>query len=259
MKKMLWLTSMDKDQELVQKFMAQMKRFGLEVNGHFWKDEPGKMSWLGPRKEILNDKVAMWGILASEESLRDKDALYGLSLLTLTVQATRGLGFPIVVFLSGKDTVSPEKLPTPLKGADVFKADQANLGAKLVALLHKPPKKIESDYRLDIYGSRQIGQWFEIGPGEDKWPGAMFGVSDGEILFHAVGPKGKLPSETVLNYPLKGIRLDLGEKEYSAWAVQNEMDKDSSYFVKVEGSPESILFGPYSETEVAEVYIVGLK
>ncbi len=259
MKKILWLTSMDKDQKLVRKFMGEMKKFGLEVNGHFWKDEPGKMSWLGPRKEILNEKVAMWGILASAESLRDKDALYGLSLLALTVQAARGLGFPVALFHTGKEPVSPDNLPTPLKGVDVFKADQAGLGAKLVALLHKPHKKIDLDYRLDIYGSQQIGQWFEIGPGRDDWPGAMFGVSDGEILFHAVGTKGKLPSETLLNYPLKGIKLNLGDKEYSAWAVQNKMDKESSYFVKVEGNPDSILFGPYSETEEADVYVVGLK
>ena len=259
MKKTLWLTSLEKDAENVQKFMAQMKKFGMELNGHFWLNEPGKMSWMGPRKELLDEKVAMWGILASEKSLQDPDTMYGLSLLTLTVQAARGLGFPISIFQKDGVPVTPEQLPTPLKGVDVFKADQAGLGAKLVAQLHKPPKKIDPAYRMDLYASPQLGQWFEVGPVEETWPGAMFGVSGAEILFHAVGPNGKLPSETVLNYALKGMKLNLGEKEYAAWAVQNEMDTDTSYFVKVEGEPDSVIFGPYSENDEADVYVVGLK
>jgi hypothetical protein len=44
-----------------------------------------------------------------------------------------------------------------------------------------------------------------------------------------------------------------------AWAVQNELDARSSYFVKVDGCPESFLFGPYSSDQEAEVHIVTLK
>ena len=84
-------------------------------------------------------------------------------------------------------------------------------------------------------------------------------MSDAEIAFHGVGPKSSLPSKSVLNYPVEGLKLNLGNKEYTAWAVQNELDPDTSYFVKVKGFPESILFGPYSSEEDAEVFVVALK
>ena len=87
----------------------------------------------------------------------------------------------------------------------------------------------------------------------------MLGVSGADITFHGVGPKGSLPSRSVLNYPMKGLKVNLGDKEYVAWAVQNELDGGSSYFVKVDGCPESLLFGPYASEKEAEVHVVTLK
>jgi hypothetical protein len=37
------------------------------------------------------------------------------------------------------------------------------------------------------------------------------------------------------------------------------LDNETSYFVKVEGFPESIVFGAYSAEEAAEVFVVRLK
>jgi len=87
----------------------------------------------------------------------------------------------------------------------------------------------------------------------------MFGVTGAEITFHAVGPAGSLPSKTTLNYPMQGLKLEMGDKEYTAWAAQNELNAETSYFVKVEGYPESILFGPFSPEAEADVLIVRLK
>jgi len=58
---------------------------------------------------------------------------------------------------------------------------------------------------------------------------------------------------------MKGLKLDLGEKEYIAWAAQNELNPETSYFIKVDGFPESILFGPYSTEEAADVFVIDLK
>jgi len=102
--------------------------------------------------------------------------------------------------------------------------------AKLVAKVHAPPKEVLSEYRLDVYGNPQIGQWFEVGSAQTNWPGAMFGVEGAEINFHAVGPKGSLPSQTVLQFAQKGLKMSLGGKEYIAWAVQNELNPQVSYF-----------------------------
>ncbi len=58
---------------------------------------------------------------------------------------------------------------------------------------------------------------------------------------------------------MNGLKLNLGGKQYIAWTVQNEIDSETSYFVKVEGSPESFIFGPYSTQEEAEVYVMKTK
>ena len=37
--KKIWLTSLGASEDLVKKLISQMKTYGLEVNGHFWKDD----------------------------------------------------------------------------------------------------------------------------------------------------------------------------------------------------------------------------
>jgi hypothetical protein len=257
--KTIWLTSLGSSKDAVHRLMSQMKSYGLEVDGHFWKDDLKKVAWMAARDNLIDSKIALWAILGSNEDLINPDIRYGLSLLAITAQAKIGLGFPIIVLQTEGEPVPPDSLTTPLKGVDVLPSSSATLGAKLVAKVHTSPKKISPEYYIDVYGNEQIGQWFEIRPAGSNWPGAMFGVDSGEIAFHAVGPFGKLPSKSVLNYPMEGLKLNLGNKEYTAWAAQNELNPETSYFVKVDGFPESILFGPYSTEEAADVYVIKLK
>jgi hypothetical protein len=254
--KTVWMTALMKDEELVKKTFSQMKTYGVEVKGHFWEDDLEKMAWIGPREEMLKPEVSLWAIAATPDTLALPTIRYGLSLLAITVQAKRGNAFPIMLLIPGDRMPAVETLPMPLKTADLLSVTDPGLGAKLVAKIHTPVKEMPSEYRLDVYGNQQIGQWFEVGPMGVSWQGCLFGVSGGEILFHGVGPKGSLPSRSVLNYPMKGLKLDLGGREYNAWAVRNELGANDSYFIKVKGSPDSILFGPYSEQEDAEVFTI---
>jgi hypothetical protein len=257
--KTFWVTSLGSSQEPIKKLMSQMKTYGLEVQGHFWKDDLKKMAWMGARDSLMDTKITMWAILGSDDELLAADTLYGLSLLAITAQAQRGLHFPIMILQTRGESISSEQLSTPLKGAEVMPASDAGLGAKLVARVHKPAKQLSSEYHMDVYANEQIGQWFEVRPQNSSWPGVMFGVAGAEIAFHAVGPSGSLPAKTVLNYPMEGLKLEMGGKEYTAWAAQNELDSETSYFIKVEGFPESIVFGAYSAEEAAEVFVVRLK
>jgi hypothetical protein len=257
--KTIWVTSLGSSQEPVKQIMSQMKTYGVEVQGHFWKDDLKKIAWMAARENLLDTNVSMWGILGSDKELLVPDTLYGLSLLALTVQAQRGLRFPIMILQTQGELVSSEQLSTPLKGADVLPVSGGGIGAKLVAKVHATPKPLLTEYRLDIYGNEQIGQWFEVQPAQSSWPGVMFGVTGAEITFHAVGPNGSLPKKTVLNYPMQGLKLEMGDKEYTAWATQNELNAETSYFVKVEGYPDSILFGPFSTVAEADVFMVKLK
>jgi len=257
--KKVWMTSLDSSKEIVQTFMTQMKTYGLEVDGHFWQDDLDKMAWAGVRGELIDPNNAVWVIMGSDEQLLTPSNLYGLSFLGITLQAKRGLGFPIIVVQTQGDPVPSEKLPTALKGAEVFMQSNPSLGAKLVAKVHAPLKGVETEYRMDVYGNEQIGQWIEVGPTEAPWTGTMFGVAGAEIGFQAVGPRGELPKTSTLEYPVKGMKISHGGTEYIAWAVQNEIDSDTSYFVKVEGFPESVIFSSYASDEEAEAYVVRLK
>lgn len=258
--KKVWLTSLVSSEEAVKKVIAHIQTYGLEARGHFWDDDLEKMAWMKPRGELVDPKIACWAILGSEKDFHNPAFRYGLSLLAITVQAQRGLDFPMVFLQTEGQTIAPETLTTPLKGGDVYSAASAALGAKLVAKLHSPSQgPTTSDYRLDVYGNEHIGQWFEVGPGDKAWSGGMLAVADAQIAFHGVGPRGRLPEKSVLNYPMEGLKLTWGDKEFTAWAVQNELDVGTSYFVKVKGCPDSILFGPYSQQEDAEVFVLALK
>ena len=182
-------------------------------------------------------------------------------MLAIIARAKRDFNFPVVILQTHGSLLSADQLPTPLKGADIFLSSDSGLGAKLVAKAHQTSKQTSHEYFIDIYGNEQIGQWFEIRPFSSTWSGAMFGVYGGIIAFHGVGPAGKLPNKSVLNHPMKGLQLSLREKEYIAWAVQNELNAETSYFVKIDGFPESILFGPFptEEADEADVHVIELK
>ena len=258
--KKIWVSSLVRDEKLVKDLFSQLKTYGLEASGHFWEPDLNKLDWMNVRKEVIKDDIGLWAILGSEESLKKEELRYGLSLLALTLQAARGSGFPVVMLQTDGGPISSESLPTPLKGVDVISAAGGTFGAKLVAKVHGARETEDTaGYRLDLYGNERIGQWFEVGPKTEVWPGGMFAVEGAEISFHGVGPKGSLPSKAVLNYPTEGMKLKLGGRDYTAWAVRNHLDGETSYFVKVKGFPSSVLFGPYSEEESADVYVLELK
>jgi len=256
--KKVWITSLGREEDKVQKIMKTLKTYAVDANGHFWMDDLKKMAWLGPRAELIKNDIALWIILSSDKEIASDSVRYGLSMLTLSVQAVRGHGFPIIFLHDGK-IPSIDTMPTPLQGAEILAIDNPAIGAKLVAKANIPLKMVPTEYRLDIYAMAQLGQWFEIGPFDSSWEGAMFGVCGAEIDAHGAGPAGKLPDKAVLEYPMKGLKLTVGGEEYVAWAVQNRLDSGSSYYVRIKGEPKAILFGPSAEGDDAEVYMLRLQ
>ncbi len=258
--KSLWITSLAKDEAAIQKLTARFKTYGIQMEGHFWQNDNAKLAWLGARDEITGDRIAVWAILGTREELLQDDLRYGLSLLSLSVQARRGVGFPMVILQTDGDPLSTDDLPTPLRRVIVLPAADPGTPAKLVAKLHAKAPKLPAPYYLDMVGNEQLGQWLEVRPtGEEAWPGVIFGVEEGEIVFQAVGPPGRLPKTTVLNYAMQGLQLELGATSFTAWAARNEVSTDYAYFVKIKGCPRTLLFGPYVEDEAAELYIVHLQ
>ena len=257
--KNVWITALEKDENTAKELFQTITRYGLNAGGHFWTDDLEKMEWAGAISELSKKETALWIITGKAESLAAENVRYGLSLLAVAVHAQKGHGFPIFLVLT-EGEIEPETLPTPLKGIDVLSASSSGFGAKVTAQANMPVKKVELEYRLDIHALPGIGQWFEIGPARGHtWQGAMFGVDAGEINFHGVGPSGRLPDKATLNYPMQGLKLKVGDTDYTAWAVKNDLNERSSYFVRVKDYPGSILLGSFSEDDDAEAYVVTLK
>lgn len=257
MRKQLWLTSLSSDRTGPSALAARLGAYGFDVAGSIWNDDNERMGWQESREMLLKPDLAGWLVLAAAEELAKPSVRYGLSLLALSVAAARPQ-LPSFLVLPGTKAAEPDPLPTPLAAFHPLQLDEATLCAKVVAKTSVPPQNRVSDYRLDIIGDQQVGQWFEVGPRQGLWKGALFGVCGGEINFQAVGPTGALPKDTVLNYPVQGMTLSIGSREYTAWGVANELPVGTSYLARVTGSPEAVVFGPFPENDDPELYTLRL-
>lgn len=256
MKKQAWITALDKDEALARDQMESLSKYGVAVSGHFWINDLKKAAWSGALDTLLAPETSLWIISGKLATFATPDVRKGLSLLALKIQAEKGHGFHIM--LRPTDGVlETDTLPTPLAGATILdKSD--NLGLKAVAAVNLPAKQVWGDYRLGLMVMPSVGQWFEIGPRDGEWAGAMFGVAGAEIDAHGVGDAGSPPERCVLNYPMQNAKLEVGGVEYTAWAVQNPLDAGSSYYVRVKGAPEALVFGQMDAGDMPELYTIRL-
>jgi len=252
--KKIWLTSLARDEASVKNVLGAAKAYGLDANGHFWTDDLEHMAWLAPRENLAAADTSLWVILGSEKDLEPPSVRYGLGLLALSVQGEKGAGFP-VLWLDTGEGLDAGSLPTPFQGADVVPVTGATLGAKLTAKANVPVRSVPMEYRLAVHANPGFGVWFESGPGPGHtWIGALLGTEQGEVDAHGVGPAGEIPEKATLHYPVQGLQLTLGERSFTAWAVQNPLDETQSYYARVKGTPAGLLFGPYSQEDEAEVH-----
>jgi hypothetical protein len=258
--KTVWLTALSKDEAAVSALVSKLKGYGIEVRGHFWVDDLEKAAWLGVREELARPEGAAWLILAGADGLSSPTVRRGLALLSLSVAAKRPALPTVLLLPQGVEAPATDALPTPLAGLETMSLADPTMAAKLVARVHTPaPPAAPAPYRLDFLGNEQIGLWIEVGPSAGRWEGAMLGLAGSEILFQGVGPKGALPDRAVLEYPIKGMTLSLGGREFSAWGVRNAIDAGTSYYVKFKGAPEGMLFGPFPEGDDPEMYVLDLS
>lgn len=256
--KKVWITALTREQEPVQKVSTILKNYGLAVDGHFWEDDLNNMVWSAPLTEIASRDTALWIIMGNKEDFDIPSIRLGLSFLAISVQAQKDYIFPIML-LPTAGNIDVGSLPTALAGADLISYSSASFGAKVAAKANMPAKKTNVDYRLFVHAIPGIGLWFEIGPVRELWEGAVLGVSGGEIDVHGVGKAGELPQKAVLEYPVKGMKLAVSDRQYTAWGVKNKVDYGQSYYVRVKGEPESIIFGSFPEGTEADLYCLKLK
>ena len=258
--KTVWITALKEDQPRVAAITQVLKRYGLDCKGHFWADAPEKMAWRVALDALLEARADVWLVLVDGEAIQKPSVRYGLSLMAGTLKQRRGAQFPVLT-LWNSPVPADSGLPQLLQGADALLESAPVWPAKIVAKANMAGKAVALDYRLDIQGDERLGQWFEIGPREGLWHGVVFGVHGGgaEINFQAVGPKGVLPEKTTLEFAQQGLKIEAGSREFTAWAVRNEVASDASYFVRIKGCPEAILFMPYADDSDVSATILRLQ
>lgn len=256
MKKRVFLTMLDKDEGLAKLMFQEMARYGLEPGGHFWVDDLKNMAWSGAMPELCDPACACWAIVGQAARFADKTTRQGLSCLALAAQAAHGHGFPILLSPSG-GKVDAAGLPTPLKGAEVV---PSGLGVKAVAKANAPrAENGGGEYRLNVHPLPGLGLWLELGPGHEPWQGAMLGAAGAAPDAHGVGPAGSVPQNSTLHYPVRGMKLALGDTEFEAWGVRNDLTVAESYFVRLTGTPDALVFGSFPEADDPSVFTIYLQ
>lgn len=258
--KTVWISALTENQPRVAAVSEHLKKYGLQCLGHFWADAPEKLAWRAALTALLEARADAWLVLADNTEMAKPAVRYGLSLMVAALHQVKGAGFPVVLLWN---SVAPAigMLPQLLQQATVVEEAAPSWAAKIVAKANMFGKAAAPDYRLDIQGDERLGQWFEIGPREGLWRGVVLGVHGGgaEINFQAVGPKGVLPEKTTLEYAQQGLKIQVGNREFTAWAVRNEVASDASYFARIKGCPEAILFMPYADDADASATVLGLQ
>ncbi|MEO7031574.1 MAG: hypothetical protein ABI351_05685 [Herbaspirillum sp.] len=246
--KTVWISALAHEQTRVAIVSAQLKRYGLASQGHFWDDNPSKVSWRIALAALEEAHADMWLILVDSTELAKPSIRYGLSLMALAVREQRGASFPIVL-LSQAATIATSELPPALQRSSNLSETASSWMAKIVAAVNLKTSVSTPEYHLNVLGDERLGQWFELGPWTGNWNGIIFGVTgaDAEIDFQATGPRGALPEKSTLEFAQQGLQIQAGEQQFTAWALRNAIKAETSYFARVKGCPQAILFMPYGE------------
>lgn len=253
-----WLPGKEDENEL-QTTIKELQMVGLEVSGAPWVDELEKSGWT-ELADILSadDSPDLWLVAGRESDFNLVRNRYALSLMSASLAQTNPL---LKVFTRTIDQSTTVALPDLCSNWQSLEGPGWN--AKVVAAAYTSASTLFTlDCHISVIAHSAIGQWFEIGPKTDDepWSGAMFGVSGegAEIGFQAVGDRGQLPEKSVNEFASKGIEAEIGEDQYIACSLQNNITSTQSYYVKVQGVPNKIMFGGHPGTDKAEVQVVSL-
>ncbi len=253
MKKHVLLTILENNDGLARALGGELARLGLDVQAHIWQDDAEKLAFAPVINELAGNTAA-WIIAGETASFEKPSIRKALGLAALAAQQTHGHDFPILI--------SPARLSDklsfqgPLSTAEIV---TSNLGVKAVARANARRSGKNVPYRLDVHALPGIGLWLEVGPSDEPWAGAFLGTSSSGSTpvdpdAHGVGPARTIPNRCTLRYPIQGMKLSLGETEYTAWGVQNQLSPAESYFVRLNGLPDGIVFGPFPTGDSEEVF-----
>lgn len=268
------VTALAPDAQRLSALAGTLARYGLKALGGVWETTPQKvlaLDWRPMVDAFIAQRAALWLVLADAKALEDPSVRYGLNLIAASLRSALGADFGIAVLWpdapgagdgAGADVASRPALPAQLRDALVLESGAA-WPAKLVARMHRARSGADAD-RVSVHGNEQLGQWVELAPGAGSWQGVMFAVA-GEgaaIDFQATGPSGGLPETSTIAYGQSGLKLESAGRAFTGWALRNEVGATAagtvSYYARVRGRPEALLWMPYTEEDGADATLLAL-
>ena len=253
-KRRVLVSLLDKNEGLARLLCQEMAKAGLDAQAHFWDASLESMAWSLAAGELAS--CSAWVIAGTD--FADRNVRRSLALAALSVQAESGIAFPILLSPSGA-SFDVSCLPDPLRGAEVVKS---GLGVK-AAVKAGTFRKVMPEYRLKPLAPTGLGLWFEVGPADHPWAGAFFasgaaGTDKAVPTVHGVGHAGSIPARCTLHYPVAGMKVEVRQVACEGWGVKNELTPADSYYVRVGDVPDVLAFGPFPDTDDAEMFTVSL-
>lgn len=250
------LTLLEPNEALARSLGEEISRLGADCRAHFLTDTQHAQALAPLVAEVCRPDCGAWLIVGDVQHLARKDVLRGLSLAALTAAHARqqegGRPLPILLAPSGGDL---PPLPTPLADADIV---TRGIGAKVIARLHAPGSGPVLPYRLAVHALPGSGLWLECGPAREPWEGVLLGACGCSPDAHGVGQAGIIPQRSTLHHPVRGLRLTAGEREFDAWGTGNRLSPADSYYVRLNGLPDALVFGPLPGEDSAELFVLNL-
>ena len=257
----VWIIKLGEVEQLAQLVAAGLMGYGLQVKGQKWPTEEPQ-AWLPSAQEAATGDAGLVVLVADPSLFANPNLRRSLALFRLSLQTRKNRKIDGFVFFQGempdlKDSAS--YCHRVLE--DWLTVDpKTNWLAKAVARLHVPTQD-KLPIAIGLHAHERLGVWLEVrrNPAAES-NGCFAGVSgqDVKIDFHAVGPKGRLPSRTVNEYELQGIKFDYMGLCFDAWGLQNALSPDHSYYVRLEGEPVYIAAGELPNGEIMGVDLVCL-
>lgn len=257
--KCAWIINLGQDDAAAHRAALQLAPYGLQPKGQRWRAGEDK-AWIASAHEAAQENTAVVILTGPASALTDPGVCSELALFRLALQTLRG------VPVNGMSLLEGEPVPATQFSANGLLEDwltvvEGNWPAKAVARAHAPiaPKW---PVRLQMHAHDRLGAWLEVHPAPGSVAqGACVGVAgDGaSIDFHAVGPAGGLPERSVNEYELQGLKFEIAELQFEAWALQNEIADDHGYFVRIEGLPRFLAIGSLPQGQLEDVHLLSLQ
>ena len=254
--KCAWIITLGPDDTPAQRAAAQLATYGLAPKGQRWSTQTG--NWVASAQEAAQASAAVIIVAGDMALYNDPVVRRQLALFRLALQTHRQCtvnGF----------ILATEPPPAPTGNIVGVLDDWATITdsrwvAKAVARAHAPVAPAWP-VRLGVYAQERLGVWLETHPAPGQTAkGALLGVSgnNATISFQAVGPAGSLPPKTVNEYALQGLKFEAAGFPFEAWALQNTLTAGDSYFVRIEGEPDTLAIGSLPDGEPDDVHLIRL-